>query len=120
MRPERPGRHTQALREMKNTRSMAITAVAFTLALLTVLVERVWLLTRFCWYLLQQPQTPVQALKPVIQHLAPARPAPRAIAPPALPSSTTVVALRALARERGLPSRLWKSARKADLVALLT
>ena len=35
----------------------------------------------------------------------------------ALPS--TVVALRALARERGIPSRQWRSARKAVLVELL-
>jgi hypothetical protein len=35
------------------------------------------------------------------------------------PSATTVAQLRAKARERGLPSRLWRSARKAQLVALL-
>jgi hypothetical protein len=34
-------------------------------------------------------------------------------------STTTVKALRAAARERGLPSRQWKSARKAELLALL-
>jgi hypothetical protein len=34
-------------------------------------------------------------------------------------STTTVKALRAVARERGLPSRQWKSARKAELLALL-
>ena len=34
-------------------------------------------------------------------------------------TTTTVRALRALARERGLPSRQWKSARKAELLQLL-
>ena len=40
-------------------------------------------------------------------------------AEPPSATTTTVAQLRAKARERGLPSRLWRSARKAQLVALL-
>lgn len=36
---------------------------------------------------------------------------------PALPA--TVKQLRALARERGIPSKRWKSAAKADLLLML-
>ena len=51
--------------------------------------------------------------------LHPALPRVPVVAPAPIELPTTVVGLRALARELGLPSKLYKSARKAELQALL-
>lgn len=64
------------------------------------------------------PATAVQvSATPAIEPIqADAAPAP-VLPVPALP--TTVKQLRALCRERGIPSKHWRSARKADLQLLL-
>lgn len=66
---------------------------------------------------------PVFLPEPAPVLLLPPAPEPVALlasAHAAVELPSTVVGLRALARAQGLPSQLWKSARKADLITLLS
>lgn len=89
----------------------SIAAEALAWALRSVLAPALALLLTACGYRPARPARPPQApskqLKPAA---APAKPI----------EARPVRELRCLARSRGIPSRLWKSARKDQLVLLLS
>lgn len=91
----------------------ALVLLESTRALVLLLVHSIALVLTIAGWRPAGADAPIEAAAVQMHQepLAPAEPDP-------LP--TTVVQLRARCREMGLPSRLWKSARRTELLALVT